>query len=148
LDSFISDKPLRMCSPDMSACVINVVLSAPRFSFLCWKRGGAAAPCRGGRVVLCRGLQLSLVHTLLPVRTTMSSSSASAASSSSAPSVTSLAYLKMVLHAVRYPARPVMGVLLGSASGVCQNCVPTFHSNPLAPALEISFLMVRACLLW
>jgi hypothetical protein len=54
-----------------------------------------------------------------------------------------LAYVKAILHACAHPARPVLGVLLASKSGEVVDVVPAFHSNPLAPSLEIAFLLIE-----
>lgn len=64
--------------------------------------------------------------------------------SSPASSISATAYLKVILHACRYPSRSILGVLLGSVakdgSVEVSDAIPAFHSNPLAPALEICFL--------
>ncbi len=78
--------------------------------------------------------------------------------------VSELAFCKMILHACKYPARPVIGVLLGSkpiksegaagatdskssaaaaggAKGI-SDAVPLFHNYPLAPMMEIAMTQV------
>lgn len=53
------------------------------------------------------------------------------------------AYLTMILHACKYPARPVLGVLLGKPGGSISVAIPLFHSYPLAPMLEMGMLQVE-----
>ncbi|CAN0449082.1 unnamed protein product, partial [Ectocarpus sp. 8 AP-2014] len=61
------------------------------------------------------------------------------------------AYLKLMLHAAKYPWAAVNGFLLGEegltgkASVVCvKDAVPLFHTSTLAPLLETSAVMVDA----
>ena len=61
------------------------------------------------------------------------------------------AYSKLLLHACKHPARPVLGVLLGrkgktdekDALAHVVEAVPLFHSYVLAPMLEMSMMQVR-----
>eukprot|EP00752_Nemacystus_decipiens_P014969 g13328.t1 len=72
--------------------------------------------------------------------------------STSAVSVESPAYVKMMLHAAKYPWAAVNGFLLGedgSAAGqprqICvKDAVPLFHTSTLTPLLETSASMVDA----
>ncbi len=59
--------------------------------------------------------------------------------------VSTEAYAKIMLHALKFPARPVFGIVLGREEGknlyVC-DAIPLFHNYPLAPMLEISMMQV------
>jgi hypothetical protein len=46
------------------------------------------------------------------------------------------AYVQMMLHAAKFPARPVTGALLANADGVVVEAVPLFHTYALAPLME------------
>eukprot|EP00903_Cladosiphon_okamuranus_P009872 g9378.t1 len=69
--------------------------------------------------------------------------------SSSGVSVEDPAYVKMMLHAAKYPWAAVNGFLLGDAGSpagqICvKDAVPLFHTSTLAPLLETSASMVDA----
>lgn len=55
-------------------------------------------------------------------------------------------YVKLVLHAAKWPASSVCGVLLGQEKGqgfTISDAVPFFHHEaPLAPLLEVACAMV------
>jgi hypothetical protein len=71
---------------------------------------------------------------------------------SSSVVVESAAYCKLVLHAAKHPASPVLGLLLGKQSGnspgatVVVEAVPLFHTEALAPLLETGADLVDAYL--
>ena len=60
------------------------------------------------------------------------------------------AYCLMFLHACKYPARAVNGLLLGTAAGdsvKVQKALPLFHSSfALSPMLETALMLVRSAL--
>eukprot|EP01121_Diplochlamys_sp_Union-15-3_P006020 TRINITY_DN1643_c0_g1_i1.p1 TRINITY_DN1643_c0_g1~~TRINITY_DN1643_c0_g1_i1.p1 ORF type:complete len:200 (-),score=24.31 TRINITY_DN1643_c0_g1_i1:26-625(-) len=61
-------------------------------------------------------------------------------------SITTLAYIKLILHALKYPASTVNGVLLGSEKGkgvIITEAVPLFHGNYTLPMLEIALLQIE-----
>ena len=57
-----------------------------------------------------------------------------------------LPYLKVILHAAKYPLQPVMGVLIGTKiegpSITITDALPLFHSHPLSPNVEIALQQV------
>lgn len=58
------------------------------------------------------------------------------------------AYRKMLLHALRFPSRPVLGVLIGvrkqgEAEPEIVDVAPLFHSYALAPMLELALSLVE-----
>lgn len=62
--------------------------------------------------------------------------------------IESLAYEKIVLHALKYPSQSVTGVLLGKQNDaekihLITDAIPLFHGNVLAPMLEIAMMQVR-----
>lgn len=60
--------------------------------------------------------------------------------------VSDAAYSKILMHAAKFPSRPVCGVLLGNdTDGKVQilDSLPLFHNYPLAPALEASMMIVE-----
>ncbi|CAN0036306.1 unnamed protein product [Pylaiella littoralis] len=69
-------------------------------------------------------------------------------SDSSTTAVEGPAYLKLMLHAAKYPWAAVNGFLLGEADSAGQvsvrDAVPLFHTSTLAPLLETSAAMVDA----
>lgn len=52
------------------------------------------------------------------------------------------AYSKALLHALKFPARPIFGLLIGHGSGSVEvtDAVPLFHNHILAPMLEIALM--------
>ncbi|KAI9917225.1 hypothetical protein PsorP6_012416 [Peronosclerospora sorghi] len=58
------------------------------------------------------------------------------------------AYVKLMLHAAKWPANSVYGLLLGQKEGngfVIKDAVPLFHhESPLAPLFEVACAMVDA----
>ena len=55
-------------------------------------------------------------------------------------------YIKIVLHASKYPSFPVIGFLLGNEENnevIVSNLFPIFHSSPLGPLFDIALLSVR-----
>lgn len=72
--------------------------------------------------------------------------------------LSSKAYSRAMLHAMRYPAYPVSGLLVsapgsggeneakGSAGGAVDAAVPLFHSNALAPLTETALAQAEAAL--
>lgn len=56
------------------------------------------------------------------------------------------AYIKTILHAMKYPHLPVTGVYLGyikDTSVIISDAIPLFHSHVLAPSLEIAMIQVN-----
>jgi hypothetical protein len=56
-----------------------------------------------------------------------------------------LAYCKIVMHAVKYPSKPVMGVLVGKTTDgkpSAVDAIPLVHSYSLAPMMELAMLQV------
>ncbi|KAJ3056959.1 hypothetical protein HK097_002337 [Rhizophlyctis rosea] len=53
-----------------------------------------------------------------------------------------LPYLKLILHAAKYPLQPVAGILIGiktdGPSVTITDALPLFHSHPLSPNIEIA----------
>lgn len=70
--------------------------------------------------------------------------------SGSAVTVEEAAYLKLMLHAAKYPWASVSGFLLGETASSeggqvsVKDAVPLFHTSTLAPLLEMSATMVDA----
>jgi hypothetical protein len=72
--------------------------------------------------------------------------------------ISGAAYLKMVLHAIKYPHCAVRGVLLGESSAKLQqseaseaedyirivDVIPAIHTSLLAPTIEILFIHIDA----
>ncbi|GMR53075.1 hypothetical protein PMAYCL1PPCAC_23270 [Pristionchus mayeri] len=62
--------------------------------------------------------------------------------------VDTLPYATIVLHALKYPAKAVYGLLLGEAKGSkvkVSNVVPLAHeASPLSPSLEIALTLVSS----
>jgi hypothetical protein len=61
--------------------------------------------------------------------------------------IESLAYEKIILHALKYPSQSVTGVLLGKSNEaekaqLITDAIPLFHGNILAPMLEIAMMQV------
>lgn len=58
------------------------------------------------------------------------------------------AYVKLLLHAAKYPTNTCSGLLIGEEQGqgfVVSDAVPLFHHDaPLAPLLEVACAMVDA----
>lgn len=57
------------------------------------------------------------------------------------------AYVKIMLHAAKYPHRVVNGILVGKAEGqgyVIQDAFPLFHQHTLAPMLELACASIEA----
>lgn len=55
------------------------------------------------------------------------------------------AYSKMMLHAAKYSAMPVTGILLGKAVGdqlIIEDCVPLFHSSLITPMVSVTMEQV------
>ncbi|CAN0375415.1 unnamed protein product [Ascophyllum nodosum] len=69
---------------------------------------------------------------------------------STSATVEGSAYLKLMLHAAKYPWAAVSGFLLGDADTaaadqvVVKDAVPLFHTSTLSPLLETSAVMVEA----
>lgn len=62
--------------------------------------------------------------------------------------VEATAYVKLLLHAAKYPTNTCSGLLIGEEQGqgfVVSDAVPLFHHDaPLAPLLEVACAMVDA----
>ena len=60
------------------------------------------------------------------------------------------AYLKAILHAARYPASPILGVLLGRIppssprSILVTDALPLFHHHPVGPLVEVALAQAEA----
>eukprot|EP01125_Pyxidicula_operculata_P021192 TRINITY_DN8071_c0_g1_i1.p1 TRINITY_DN8071_c0_g1~~TRINITY_DN8071_c0_g1_i1.p1 ORF type:complete len:189 (+),score=19.17 TRINITY_DN8071_c0_g1_i1:47-613(+) len=55
------------------------------------------------------------------------------------------AYVKLILHSIKFPSSHVIGVLIGKQEGskiFISDSIPLFHNYPLAPMLEASFMQV------
>lgn len=67
--------------------------------------------------------------------------------SSSSTSISTAAYLKVVLHAAKHTSRNVIGLLVASdASDATKvtDVLPLFHTTPLGPALEVALTQAAA----
>jgi hypothetical protein len=91
--------------------------------------------------------------TSQPLVDAMSTSLKSAAGITSTVSITSAAYLKLVLHAAKHSSRSVLGLLVASASAAASSSpvtvddvLPLFHTTPLAPAIELALTQAEAYL--
>lgn len=58
-------------------------------------------------------------------------------------------YVKLMLHACKYPSEPIYGLLLGTAtkgsSISVTNVAPLFHTDLVASTLEASLMVVQEC---
>lgn len=65
------------------------------------------------------------------------------------PQISTLAYCKITLHAVKFPHCSVHGLLVGKTSGegasevTITDAFPIFHSIVVAPPLEIALIHVE-----
>lgn len=63
------------------------------------------------------------------------------------PSINTLPYCKMALHAVKYPHCPVHGLLVGKVNGdkeiEVKDAFPVLHGLIVAPPLEIALIHVE-----
>jgi hypothetical protein len=63
-------------------------------------------------------------------------------------SLDSLAYLKVILHAAKYPASTVTGLLVGTVTAnkvTVQDAIPLLHHwTPLSPMMEAGLQLVRS----
>jgi hypothetical protein len=99
----------------------------------------------------------SLPHCIRDIMTsgtalTSSLSSSTQTGGSAFISMSQPAYLKAILHAARYPASPILGVLLGRINRSAQRALsvsiidslPLFHHYPVGPLIELSLLQAEA----
>lgn len=56
------------------------------------------------------------------------------------------AYSKILSHAVKYPMRPVSGIIIGTegkdGATTLEDAIPLFHSYPMGPMLELAMMQV------
>uniref|UniRef100_A0A0R3RFC5 MPN domain-containing protein n=1 Tax=Elaeophora elaphi TaxID=1147741 RepID=A0A0R3RFC5_9BILA len=67
------------------------------------------------------------------------------------PSFTSRGYAKMILHAYKYPHRPVVGFLIGETRSdselICTDAIPVLHeSASLSMAMEAALICTDDCI--
>jgi hypothetical protein len=55
------------------------------------------------------------------------------------------AYEKILMHALKYPRRPVCGLVLGKEVGksaTIEDSIPLFHNYPMSSMLELAMMQV------